>query len=578
MAVGQPLKEEPPMTFPTSRSRPRRLALAALALLASLVALGAARPALAGPVDKGIWLSLSQIQALPTSGSAWNAVKAAADGSLGTPNIADQDSNHDVNTLAAALVYARTSDAAYRAKAANAILGAIGTEAGGRTLALGRNLVSYVIAADLVNLREYDPAGDARFRTWLASVRREVLDGKTLVQTHEQRANNWGTHAGASRIAADAYLGDFSDLARAATVFRGWLGDRSAYSGFGFGDLSWQSNPSAPVGINPAGATIQGHDVDGVLPDDQRRAGSFTWPAPKENYVWGALGAAFLQATLLQRAGYQDAFSWSDGALRRAVRWLYTVDSFPPSGDDTWQPWLINRVLGTTYPAGPASKGKAMAWTDWMFGATTTSTTSTTTTTTSTTSTTSTSGSTTGTSGTSTGGTTTGTTGTSGTTSSTGGTSTGTGSPLVFRASADGFVKSSSPTKSYGSDTFLRVRAGDPEHRSYVAFTVTGLTAAPKSAKLRLYVTDPSDDGGTVYAVPATWTETGLTWSSAPPIGSVALGRLAAPAANAWAELDLGSLVTGNGTYALAVVSSSSNSAYYSSREGVNPPQLVVTQ
>ena len=35
-------------------------------------------------------------------------------------------------------------------------------------------------------------------------------------------------------------------------VFRGWLGDRSEYAGFKFGDLSWQADRSQPVGVNKA--------------------------------------------------------------------------------------------------------------------------------------------------------------------------------------------------------------------------------------------------------------------------------------------------------------------------------------
>jgi hypothetical protein len=114
-------------------------------------------------------------------------------------------------------------------------------------------------------------------------VRTETLDGKTLINTHEIRPNNWGTHAGASRVATDLYLGDKADLAKAAQVFKGWLGDRSAYAGFTYGDLAWQADPSKPVGINPKGATRNGHLIDGVLPDDQRRAGGFSWPPQQEN-------------------------------------------------------------------------------------------------------------------------------------------------------------------------------------------------------------------------------------------------------------------------------------------------------
>jgi hypothetical protein len=311
----------------------------------------------------GIWTSAAELAIRPMSGPAWQAVKAAADGSLGSPNIADQDSQHDTRTLAVALVYARTGTATYRAKAAAAILAAIGTEAGGRTLALGRNLSGYVIAADLINLATYDPAGDQRFRAWLSAVRNSNLDGKTLISTHEDRPNNWGTHAGASRVAAALYLGDTADLARAAAVFRGWLGDRAAYAGFKYGDLDWQSSPGAPVGVNPSGATISGHPVGGVLPDDQRRGGGFNWPPSCENYVAEAKQGAVVTAEMLRRAGY-PSYGWSNNALLRSFQWSYDTAACPMTGDDTWIPALINIAYDTTYPVG-SGVGKNMGYTNW---------------------------------------------------------------------------------------------------------------------------------------------------------------------------------------------------------------------
>jgi Alginate lyase len=322
--------------------------------------------------SKGIWISPAEIALLPMSGPAWTQLKSAADGSLGTPNISDQNSDHDVNTLAVALVYARTGNTTYRAKAANAIMSAIGTEAGGRTLALGRNLVSYVIAADLIDLKSYNAANDQRFRAWLSAVRSANLDGKTLISTHEGRPNNWGTHAGASRVAADMYLGDTADLNRAATVFKGWLGDRAAYAGFDYGDLSWQANPSAPVGVNPLGATKNGHSIDGAMPDDMRRGCSFQWPPCATGYAWEALQGATVQARLLSRAGF-DAWNWQNKAMFRTIQFLYNlnkeVGGWWAESDDEWAPWVINKAYGSSFPTvSPASSGKNMGWTDWTLG------------------------------------------------------------------------------------------------------------------------------------------------------------------------------------------------------------------
>jgi hypothetical protein len=322
---------------------------------------------------RGIWVSPEDLAGLPLSGRAWEQLKAAADGDLGRPEIADQNSNHDVSTLAVALVYARTSSPAYRAKAADAIMSAIGTENGDRTLALGRNLVSYIVAADLIDLRGYDPAREERFRAWLSNVRYADLFGRTLISTHEDRPNNWGTHAGAARVAADIYLGDRADLERAATVFRGWLGDRGAYAQFSYDkDLSWQADPDNPVGINPAGATRDGRRIDGAIPDDMQRGGKFRWPPKHTGYPWGAMEGALVQALFLSRAGY-DAWNWSDKALLRAAQFLDETDrdagGWWAEGDDEWMPWLINEAYGTSFRAAmPAQPGKNLGWTDWVYG------------------------------------------------------------------------------------------------------------------------------------------------------------------------------------------------------------------
>lgn len=323
-------------------------------------------PAQPPSAGSGILMSPADLAKLPMTGSAWSRLKSTADGSLGVPNISDQESQHDTKTLAAALAYARTGQASYRTKAADAIMSAIGTEKGGRTLALARNLVSYVIAADLINLKSYDAGKDQQFRSWLSAVRNATLDGKTLISTHNLRPNNWGTHAGASRIAADLYLDDKADLAKAAQVFKGWLGDRTAYAGFTYGILDWQADPSKPVGINPKGATLNGRNVDGVLPDDQRRASGFSWPAPKENYVWEALQGAVVQAELLSHAGY-DAWNWSDRAMWRAVNWEYNVNGFQATGDDTFEIYIVNHAYGSSFPVGAANTGKNMDFTDWMY-------------------------------------------------------------------------------------------------------------------------------------------------------------------------------------------------------------------
>jgi hypothetical protein len=196
----------------------------------------------------------------------------------------------------------------------------------------------------------------------------------TLVGTHERRPNNWGTHAGAARAAIAAYLGDTAQLARTATVFRGWLGDRSAYAGFDYGDLSWQCDALHPVGIDPVGCSRLGIALDGALPEEMRRGGTLEWPPASTGYAWEGMQGAVLQAELLRVQGY-DAWSWSSKALLRATRFLYGRAGWPATGDDEWQPWLIDYRYGTSYHEPPPARGgKNFGFTDWLYGPAGTST------------------------------------------------------------------------------------------------------------------------------------------------------------------------------------------------------------
>jgi len=313
-----------------------------------------------------IWIDPDRLRSLPMEGAAWDNLMQAAEMPLGLPDLSNQEDPTNVRVLAKALVYARTGEERFRKAVIAACMLAIGSEKGGRTLSLGRELMAYVLAADLVGLPEEE---DRRFRSWLRKVvTLRFPSGKTLRSTNERRPNNWGTHAGASRLAVAVYLHDREEIARVARVFKGWLGDRESYAGFRFKDRDWQANPARPVGINPVGATREGFSIDGVLPDDQRRAGGFRWPPPKENYVYTALQGALAQAVILHRLGY-PVWDWEDRALLRAFRWLHEQAHFPAVGDDTWLPHLINYYYGTHFPAPvPARPGKNLGWTDWTHG------------------------------------------------------------------------------------------------------------------------------------------------------------------------------------------------------------------
>ena len=156
---------------------------------------------------------------------------------------------------------------------------------------------------------------------------------------------------------------------------------------------------------------------------------------------------------------------------------------------------------------------------------------------------------------------------------------------LTFTPVADAHVNSGSPSANYGGLTSMKVREGsgssaDPAYRGYWRFAVTGLTGAPASVKLRLFVTDASANSLGVYPIAnTTWTETGLTYSNAPPITGSPLVSRTTPVANAYVEFALpASAVVGNGPVAFAIKSAGTDSAVFATREvGGTPPQLVVT-
>jgi hypothetical protein len=151
-------------------------------------------------------------------------------------------------------------------------------------------------------------------------------------------------------------------------------------------------------------------------------------------------------------------------------------------------------------------------------------------------------------------------------------------SSLTFLPVEDAYIASGSPTINYGTVTSLQVDNSPIKH-FLLKFVVSGLNGKQvTSVKLRLYNLDPSGKGGDFYTVSDnSWQEGTVTWNNAPAAQINLLGSLGSVSANNWYEIDLTSLIAGDGTYSLRISSTSSDGADYSSREGANPPQLIVT-
>jgi hypothetical protein len=148
---------------------------------------------------------------------------------------------------------------------------------------------------------------------------------------------------------------------------------------------------------------------------------------------------------------------------------------------------------------------------------------------------------------------------------------------FTFQAVADAMVKSTSPTSNYGGATTLRVKNDATAWRTFARFDVGGLAGTVTRATLRLWVTDGSKDGGSVFPVASTWTEAGVTWQNAPALSGTPLAVAGAVADGTWVEYDVTSAVAGDGVRSFGLLSKITSSTYFSSREGAHPPELVVT-
>src|SRR5689334_6896067 len=135
----------------------------------------------------------------------------------------------------------------------------------------------------------------------------------------------------------------------------------------------------------------------------------------------------------------------------------------------------------------------------------------------------------------------------------------------TFTPVADTYVDNGSTGTNYGTSGQLGID-NSPVKRTFLKFTVSGISGAVGNAKLRIHTDDVFDaqspNGGTFRSMSnVSWTETGVTWNNQPAIDGATLGSLGAVVRNAWYEIDVTSYVTGNGTFSIGVTSSNSDGA-----------------
>src|SRR6266571_4241881 len=144
----------------------------------------------------------------------------------------------------------------------------------------------------------------------------------------------------------------------------------------------------------------------------------------------------------------------------------------------------------------------------------------------------------------------------------------------TFSPTDDATVDQSNPGTNYGSSPQIIVDAS-PVRNMLLKFNVQ-VPGQVTGATLRLFQVDSSDRGGDFHTASANWTESTVTWNNAPPASPTTFFSLGAVVINAWYSVDMTSVVTGNGIVSLRATSPSTDGSYFSSKEGVAPPQLIV--
>jgi hypothetical protein len=140
---------------------------------------------------------------------------------------------------------------------------------------------------------------------------------------------------------------------------------------------------------------------------------------------------------------------------------------------------------------------------------------------------------------------------------------------------ADTYVAAATPDTGFGAATSL-FSDGDPLKEAYVRFEISGLTAAPTRARLRVTVTDASSNAPAVYLADSAWTEATLTWNTRPARAGGVLADVGATSLGQVVEYDVTAAITGDGPYTFDLAPTSTSGFGFSSREGSAPPVLIL--
>ena len=153
---------------------------------------------------------------------------------------------------------------------------------------------------------------------------------------------------------------------------------------------------------------------------------------------------------------------------------------------------------------------------------------------------------------------------------------------IVFFPSDDATIVEGHPDVNYGLESTLQIDDDSGTYDSLLKFDLSEIdTSSVASATLRLFCMDGSDAGGIFGKTRGSnWKEASVTWNSAPAAFGSPFHNLGNVKEATWYEIDVTDAFFGEtnslNAVSMRITSKSWDRASYSSKQGSNPPELVI--
>ena len=150
---------------------------------------------------------------------------------------------------------------------------------------------------------------------------------------------------------------------------------------------------------------------------------------------------------------------------------------------------------------------------------------------------------------------------------------------MTILPDADSYVASGAAADTnYGTQNTFRVDSS-PVLEGLVKFTVSGVQGGITSAILRLNVKQGTSLGPNIYAADSNWSESTVTWNTRPARLGGVRATVGAVSSGTTVDINVTSIVGGNGTFTFDLEGRTADAAHFTSREGSASlrPRLIIT-